>query len=146
MEVIRTMVDPGALLEPWTVPVKLEFYADTEPLEYVCNENERDRVHLVGKTTDEKGVNVAPEILRKYVGNYEFTSPTTGRVFTLTFSLKEDHLVFGGLGPSEQLLSVSNTEFTGSSGTTFNFVTNDSGAVTHTIIRTVEGDFKAIRK
>jgi hypothetical protein len=146
MEVIRTLVDPGALAEPWTVPVKLELYADTEPLEYVCNENERDRDHLVGKTTDEKGVDVAPAILQKYVGNYELTFPATGQVFTLIVSLKDDRLVLGGMGPSEPLLPVSQTEFTGTSGTTFNFVTSDAGAVTQMNIHAVEGDFKAVRK
>jgi len=43
--------------------------ADTEPLEYLCNENERDAQHLVGKASDEKGIQVAPAILAKYVGS-----------------------------------------------------------------------------
>jgi hypothetical protein len=146
MEIIRTLVDPGALAEPWTVPVKLELYADTEPLEYVCNENERDRDHLVGKTTDEKGIDVAAAILQKYVGNYELTFPATGQVFTLAVSLKDNRLVLGGMGPSEPLLGVSQTEFTGTSGTTFNFVMNEAGTVTQMNIHAVEGDFKAVRK
>jgi hypothetical protein len=145
MEVIRTMVDPGALLQPWTVPVKLELDADTEQLEYVCNENERDRKHLVGKASDEKNVPVDPKILAKYAGNYEFTVPTTHQVFNLTFTLDKDHLVFGGMGPSVPLTAASNTEFSGD-GATFKFITNASGAVTHALITTVEGDFKAIRK
>jgi hypothetical protein len=140
------LVDPGALAAPWTVPVKLELYADTEPLEYVCNENERDRAHLVGKTSDEKGIDVAPAVLQKYVGNYELTFPTTGQIFTLNVSLKDDRLVLGGMGPSEALLAVSQTEFTGTSGTTFNFVMNDAGSVTQMNIHAVEGDFKAVRK
>lgn len=146
LQVTRTFEDSGALVEPWTVPVKLELYADTEPLEYVCNENERDRQHLVGKTSDEKGVTIAPAILQKYVGDYEFTEPTTHRVFKLDVSLKDGHLVFAGLGPSEPLSAISETEFTGSDGTTFNFVADASGHVTHALIRAVEGDFNIIRK
>jgi hypothetical protein len=145
LEVVRTMIDPGALQEPWTVPVKLELNADTEQLEYVCNENERDREHLVGRTTDAKGIKVAPEILARYVGTYEFKSPTDSRVFKFIFSLDKDHLVFSGDGPSVALTSTSETEFSGSD-LTFKFVTNDSGGVAYALIRTVEGDFKAIRK
>jgi hypothetical protein len=146
LEVVRTFIDPGALLEPWTVPVKLELDADTDQLEYVCNENERDRDHLVGKTSDEKSVKLAPGLLQKYAGTYEFTDPTSGRVFKLVFSLKEDHLVLGGVGASEPLKAVSETEFLGNSGTSFKFIVDGSGAVTQTLIRAVEGDFKAVRK
>jgi hypothetical protein len=145
MEVIRTMVDPGALMQPWTVPVKLELDADTEQLEYVCNENERDRQHLVGKASDEKSVPVDPKILAKYVGNYTFTSPTSHQVFNLTFTIDKDHLVFGGMGSSTPLTSASNTDFVGG-GATFKFVANESGAVTYALITTVEGDLKAFRK
>jgi hypothetical protein len=145
MEVIRTMVDPGALREPWTVPVKLELDADTEQLEYVCNENERDRQHLVGKASDEKSVRVDPKILATYVGNYSFTSPTTHQLFNLTFTLDKDHLVFGGMGSSTPLTSASITDFVGG-GATFKFVANQSGAVAYALITTVEGDFKAFRK
>jgi hypothetical protein len=145
MEVIRTMVDPGSLLQPWTVPVKLELDADTEQLEYVCNENERDRKHLVGKASDEKSVYVDPKILAKYVGTYEFTAPSTHQVFKLIFTLDKDHLIFGGMGPSVPLISASSTDFTGD-GATFKFVADGSGTITQALITTVEGDFKAIRK
>jgi hypothetical protein len=145
MQITRTLVDPGALLEPWTVPVKLELNADTEELEYVCNENERDRDHLVGKASDEKSVKIAPEILAKYVGSYEFKIPTTGKIETWTFSVSGDHLVFGGAGPSIALNAVSETEFS-ASGVDISFEMNDSGAVTQAVFHAVEGNFKAIRK
>ncbi len=145
MEVIRTMVDPGALLQPWTVPVKLELDADTEQLEYVCNENERDRKHLVGKASDEKSVHVDPKILAKYIGTYLVTDPTSHQVFNMIITLDKDHLVLGGLGPSVPLTSTSQSDFT-AEGTSIKFVANDAGTVTHALITTVEGDFKAIRK
>src|SRR5271155_3088218 len=121
MQIMRTFVDPGALLEPWTVPVKLELYPDTEPLEYVCNENERDREHLVGKASDVKSFKVAPEILAKYVGSYEFKIPTTGKIETWTFSVSADHLVFSGAGPSMPLTAVSETEFSAPAGFNLKF-------------------------
>jgi hypothetical protein len=68
LDVVRTFTDPGALLEPWTVPAKFEIDADTEDQEYVCNDNEKERGHLVGKASDEKSIKVAPEILSKYAG------------------------------------------------------------------------------
>jgi hypothetical protein len=44
-----TIDDPKAYTKPWTV--KLEFTAtpDSELIEYVCDENEKDLKHLVGK-------------------------------------------------------------------------------------------------
>ena len=34
---------------PWTVTFLMQLLADTELLEYVCNENEKDLKHLLGK-------------------------------------------------------------------------------------------------
>ena len=65
LELIRTLTDDGALAQPWTVPQKFELNPDTEQIEYVCNENEKDRVHLVGKASDDKGVKVDPNVLHK---------------------------------------------------------------------------------
>jgi len=147
MQITRTFVDPGALLEPWTVPVKLELDPDHELLEYVCNENEKDRVHLVGKASDVKGIKVAPEILAKYVGSYEFKSPTTGKIQNWVFSVNEDHqLVLGGAFPSTPLISLSETEFSAPAGFNMIFGKNDSGAITSVSLQTVEGNFKAVRK
>jgi hypothetical protein len=111
LEIRKTLADPGALVEPWTVPVYLELNADNDPLEYVCNENERDRPHLVGKASDDKSVAVAPEALSKYVGTYELKSPTTGRVTPVEITLSGDQLFVGGAGPKTPLKARSETEF-----------------------------------
>ena len=87
LEIQKTFIDPRALEEPWSAPLKLELRADTEPLEYVCNENERDAQHLVGKASDEKGIQVAPAILAKYVGSYELKIPEVNRIVPLEISL-----------------------------------------------------------
>jgi hypothetical protein len=42
-----TLRDPAVYASPWTTAVNLQLAADTELLEYVCNENEQDRPHLV---------------------------------------------------------------------------------------------------
>jgi len=39
MDIDITNDDPGAYAKPWTVTLPLLFQADTELLEYICNEN-----------------------------------------------------------------------------------------------------------
>jgi len=41
-----TIDDPKAYPKPWTVSLSWQFRPDTELLEYVCNENEKDLKHL----------------------------------------------------------------------------------------------------
>jgi predicted acylesterase/phospholipase RssA len=64
--------DPAAYAKPWTVAVRAELAADTELIEWVCNENNNGAQHWVGKASDERKseVKVAPAILAKYVGAY----------------------------------------------------------------------------
>jgi hypothetical protein len=145
LEIRRTLVDPEAFTGAWTVPLKLELDADTEPLEYVCNENERDRPHLVGKASDVKSVKVASEILSKYAGSYELKFPGTDRIRTMTISVDGDRLMAAGLGPNTPLTAASETEFSAVFGN-LKFVVNDAGVVTNLILQAVEGDVKAVRK
>ena len=49
IELQMTIDDPKAYTKPWTVTVPLLASPDTELIEYVCDENERDLKHLVGK-------------------------------------------------------------------------------------------------
>jgi hypothetical protein len=44
-----TIDDPKAYSKPWAVTLPWILFADTELLESVCNENEKDLKHLVGK-------------------------------------------------------------------------------------------------
>jgi len=44
-----TVDDPKAYTKPWTVHLEFNFTPDTELIEYVCDENEKDVSHLVGK-------------------------------------------------------------------------------------------------
>src|SRR6266849_5745270 len=44
-----TIDDPQAYTKPWSVNLELTLTPDTELIEYVCNENEKDLGHLVGK-------------------------------------------------------------------------------------------------
>ena len=44
-----TIDDPGAYTKPWTTSWNILFHPGMEPLEYICQENEGDLKHLVGK-------------------------------------------------------------------------------------------------
>jgi hypothetical protein len=44
-----TIDDAKAYTRPWTVNVGATLFPDTELIEFVCNENEKDQPHLVGK-------------------------------------------------------------------------------------------------
>jgi len=49
MDIEITIDDPKAYTKPWTAKLHPQLIPDTELLEFVCNENERDLRHLVGK-------------------------------------------------------------------------------------------------
>jgi hypothetical protein len=46
MEIEATIDDPGAYTNPWTVKQTYHLLPDTELLEFICNENNRDLEHL----------------------------------------------------------------------------------------------------
>jgi hypothetical protein len=52
-----TFDDPGAYTKPWTVGWKVRWQAGWDPLEYICQENNRDvgvNGHMVGLRPGEK--------------------------------------------------------------------------------------------
>ena len=49
MDIVITVDDPKAYTKPWTVTEPFKLLTDTDLLEYVCNENNKDLQHLVGK-------------------------------------------------------------------------------------------------
>lgn len=49
LDIEFTVDDPKAYARPWTLKLPQLLYADTELLEFVCNENEKDRKHMVDK-------------------------------------------------------------------------------------------------
>jgi hypothetical protein len=49
LEVDVTVDDPKAYTRPWSVTLRQEIALDTDLLEYVCLENEKDTPHMVGK-------------------------------------------------------------------------------------------------
>jgi len=49
LEIEVTVDDAKAYTRPWTVTLNQTILPDTDLLEYHCNENEKDRAHLVGR-------------------------------------------------------------------------------------------------
>jgi hypothetical protein len=149
LELERTLEDPKALKQKWVIPFKFEYDADTEMIEYVCAENERDRSHLVGKAADDlkNEVAVPVETLKQYVGTYEFKPPEHPEdPVPIDISVDGDKLmVMMSGGAKYPLTAVSQTKFF-FQGTHLEFVKDEGGRVTHMLIRGVEGDFKAPRK
>ena len=49
LEIALTVDDPKAYTKPWTIELKQAIILNTELLDYICLENEKDSSHLVGK-------------------------------------------------------------------------------------------------
>jgi len=49
MEIELTIDDPKAYLRPWTITLRHKIVVDTELIDYICTENEKDVGHMVGK-------------------------------------------------------------------------------------------------
>jgi len=49
LQIDITVDDPKAFTAPWTVQLNQPIVLDSELLDYLCLENERDAPHLVGK-------------------------------------------------------------------------------------------------
>jgi len=150
LELEITLRDPTVYARPWTVAVRAELAADTELLEYVCNENGRDIEHWVGKASDEtkSQVQVAPGVLTKYVGTYVEQPKLwrfVPRVVEITFS---DGTLFGDLDGrgKERQFARSETSFSGFSGLAIEFVKNGQGVVTDLLVKHVSGDYRFARQ
>jgi len=65
--------DPGTFLRPVTASVDLEYRADTDILENVCNESETAQSHYTGDISqaEQKVVEVPEEVLATYEGTYQ---------------------------------------------------------------------------
>ncbi|HET9832361.1 MAG TPA: hypothetical protein VFP91_11645 [Vicinamibacterales bacterium] len=146
---IEVELDDRALYtRPFTVPLHAEFVADTEMLEYVCNENQKDVEHLVGKASDEKkfAVNVAPAILSRYVGRYSTPNPgDPSQVIRFNVALSDGKLSVDMGGKDKQEMTPLSEKTFLVMGLRVDFV-EDKGRTDHMIIHIVEGDMKATKE
>jgi hypothetical protein len=132
-----TFDDPETLTKPLSLSLAVNYRADTDMLENVCNENNRDRVHMVG--TANKGVQLSSAVLEKYAGRYEFregSRTVTGFMgVTQKVTLINGQLYLNAL----PLIPQSETKFE-STGATAEFFLDAKGTVTRLVLTQTEGD------
>jgi len=139
-----TYRDPQAYAKPWTIGGKLHLAADTELIEFVCAENEKDRSHVV--EDDSKIVSVTSEILSKYAGNYEAVPPGGRTPALVPVTLSGAQLTADFFGIKFLLKPLSATTFSSTPGAVIQFVLDERGEVSHLVLRSIEFDITAIRK
>jgi hypothetical protein len=143
-----TFEDPGTYTQPWTITVAGRLAADTELLEYVCNENEKS-VQRFLVTEEERrrsrAATVVPlDVLRRYLGNYEMEGPGGSAIYVVELVGNELSVrpPRGGRWPlvpgSEHVFWVT--------GQRLEFFLGGNGQATHFVMTIVEGDLKALRK
>jgi hypothetical protein len=150
LEYTLTLEDPAVYAKPWTLTMGAKLAADTEIIEYICNENSQSALkHWVGKASDaEKAeVRVAPEILAKYVGIYKtldvWNNEPEPRFIDITVS---DGVLYGELRGRGKVRLVAQTEtmFAGFYGLGIKFLLDGQGVVTHLAEMHVSGDYRFI--
>jgi hypothetical protein len=145
MRLEMTFDDPNTYATPWTIGIDVALVPDTELLENVCNENERDRDRLVGHADDEKTrqITVSPNLLAKYAGVY-----VAGPLGKIRIAIDGDQLalelpVGGARHPA--LARSNDSFFVPAIGGSLTFLQNGNQDVTHARITIVEGDIDAPR-
>ena len=140
LEIQETFTDPDYYNRPINVKVTGTLVPDTDLLEYVCAENERDRPKLIGTAADIRKqytpAKVSPTVLAQYSGTYDFRFPENPTIPSMMQLGVMEGTLF--LGPVP-LVPLSDTRFL--LGTNpMEFVKDKQGRVTHFLLTTVEGD------
>ena len=119
----------------------MSFAADTDMLEYVCNENPRSRPHLVGRTEQDGKLVVPPDLLRRYVGTYDAGGDREPglTIRQLTVSLQDGQLFLALNGKGRMpMVPTSESTFGAQFPGTVQFVSDTSGNVTHLLLFSAE--------
>jgi hypothetical protein len=135
-----TLSDPVTFDKPIKVASNMKLIPDTELLEYVCTETPRERFSLTGRTPEQRALHIAPGILGKYVGVYDFAGDNTFGIRTANVTLSDGKLFvdFNGAGRIP-LVPLSQTMFSPRLLGVYEFVMDERGAVTHLVTHGVEG-------
>jgi len=125
------------LTKPLSLSLAMNYAADTDMLENVCNEGNIDKVHMVG--TGKTGVQLSPAVLAKYVGRYEWREGSRN-VAAFVGATQNVTLVNGELYLNAiPLIPRSETKFD-STGAAAEFVLDANGTVTRLVLSQPEGD------
>jgi hypothetical protein len=132
-----TYDDPETLTKPLTLSLAVNYRADTDMLESVCNENNRDTVRMVG--TAGARVSVSSTIFTRYTGRYGFSegSRTVAGFMGMNqnVSLVNGQLYLNAI----PLIPLSETMFE-STGAIAEFFTDANGKVTRLVLTQTEGE------
>ena len=132
-----TFDDPETLTKPLSLSLAVNYRADTDMLENVCNESNRDKVHMVG--TANTSVQLSSAVLAKYAGRYGFRegSRTVAGFMGMTqnVTLINGQLYLNAL----PLIPQSETKFE-STGAAAEFFLDANGTVTRLVLSQTEGD------
>jgi hypothetical protein len=147
LDVEVTFSDSGAYARPWTVAARAELAADTEILEWVCNEGRSGLEHWVGKASDERKneLPVHPEVLSKYVGTYVGQQPSWRAAARVVEIAVEDGKLVANMDDRGRvaLIATSATSFTGLYGLGVEFIQGGAGGL---YVKHVSGNYRFARK
>lgn len=123
-----TFTDPDTFDHPLTFSLAMQLLTDTEMLEEVC-ESKMD--FWTGTISDlqKSAVNVAPDVLKQYVGKYEGYWRANLRRVTVTLDGGTLHVTGLLLPSSVELIPESESVFTTTEGVTYSFIKNAAGDV-----------------
>jgi len=132
-----TFDDPETLTKPLSLSLAVNYRADTEMLENVCNESSWDKAHMVG--TANTSVELSSAVLAKYAGRYGFLegSRTVAGFMGMTqnVTLANGQLFLNAL----PLIPISETQFE-STGAAAEFLLDANGTVRRLVLSQTEGD------
>jgi CheY-like chemotaxis protein len=138
-----TFDDPKTLTKPLSFSLAVNYSPDTDMLENVCNESDRNKVHMVA--TANTGIQLGSGVLAKYTGKYEFRdgSRTVAGFMGMTqnVTVMNGHLYLNAL----PLIPQSETRFE-STGAVAEFLLDANGKVTRLVLGQTEGDAMYDRK
>jgi hypothetical protein len=131
-----TYDDPETLTKPLSFSLAVNYVADTDMLENVCNESDR-KVHMVG--TENTGVPLSPAVLAKYAGRYEFREGSRAVAGfmgkTQVVSMINGQLYLNAI----PIIPQSQTRFE-STGAIAEFFLDANGKVTRLVLGQTEGE------
>jgi hypothetical protein len=149
-----TFDDPGTFESPLEAVISMEYVADNELLEVVCNETFAGRNSWGGEVADaeELAVDVAPEILANYVGTY--SGHWQSRPITIEVILEDGELMMERSGAENdqrngdqrlRLFARSETNFECSCGWGYRFRMGNDGVATEVDEIHVSGNWTLVR-
>jgi len=145
MKVEMTFDDPKTYARPWRISVDAHLEADSELLEFICNENERSSQHYTGDAAADtaRAITLPPATLTRYAGDYNAGPLGVLKVVNDGGALA---LIFPTGGARHRIVARSEDDlFIPDLGVPIRFLRSASGEVTHLRVTIVEGDVDAPR-